>query len=394
VQHNQVAWSSFLQEHLSSIVAIQLLRREGRQERTAFHLLGTSVRSLARLFRTGVSFTFFTSLTIGLAMSSVIGYGGWSVLEGTLTVGGLVAFYTYLAQLFEPLSGVAETYARAQKTFASIRRVQGVLALEPTIKNCRTSIKFPQDRPWALDLADVRFGYPRGDGLLHISRLEIRAGEHVAVVGENGAGKSTLAKLVARLYDVDLGSISVAGRDVREIEIESLREHVCYVPPHPVLFDTTLGGNLRLGKGAASDAELKGVLDHVGLATWTCGLREGLNQRIGPGGHQLSGGQRQRLGIGRAILQRPRILILDEATSSLDAGSEQQLLGSLRRILPGSTVMVISHRLSALYCVDRVIVLGAGRIVEDDVPIALLENSDAYSRLFNAGGRACTPVSE
>jgi ATP-binding cassette, subfamily B, bacterial len=394
VQHNQVAWSSFLQEHVSSIVAIQLLRRERRQERAALHLLGTSVRSLARLFRTGFSFTFFTSLTIGLAMSSVIGYGGWSVLEDTLTVGGLVAFYTYLAQLFEPLSGLAEIYARTQKTFASIRRVQGVLALEPTINNCRTAIKFPQDRPWTIELADVCFGYPRRDGLLCIARLEIAAGEHVAIVGENGAGKSTLAKLMARLYDVDSGSISVAGCDVREIEIESLREHVCYVPPHPVLFDTTLSANLRLGKGTASDAELRGVLDHVGLATWACGLQEGLNQRIGPGGHQLSGGQRQRLGIGRAILQRPRILILDEATSSLDAGSEQQLLGSLRRILPRTTVVVISHRLSALHCVDRVIVLEAGHIVGDDMPIALLANSGAHSRLFNAGATACTQVPE
>ena len=394
VQHNQAAWSSFLQEHLSSIIAIQLLRQERRQERTAFHLLGSSVRSLIRLFRTGVSFTFFTSLTIGLAMASVIGYGGWSVLEGTLTVGGLVAFYTYLTQLFEPLSGVAETYARAQKTFASIRRVQGVLALEPTIKSCRTAITFPQGQRWTMELADVRFGYPRGDGLLRISRLEIRAGEHVAIVGENGAGKSTLAKLMARLYDVDSGSISVAGRNVREIGIESLREHVCYVPPHPVLFNTTLRGNLRLGKGTASDEELRGVLEHVGLATWICGLQEGLNQRIGPGGHQLSGGQRQRLGIGRAILQRPRILILDEATSSLDAGSEQQLLGSLRRILPGTTVIVISHRLSALHCVDRVILLEAGRIVEDDEPIAFLAKSHAYSRLFSAGSTACTPVPE
>jgi hypothetical protein len=130
------------------------------------------------------------------------------------------------------------------------------------------------------------------------------------------------------------------------------------------------------------------VLDHVGLATWRCGLQKGLNHRIGPGGHQLSGGQRQRLGIGRAILQRPRILILDEATSSLDASLEQQVLGSLRRILPGTTVIVISHRLSALRCVDRVIILSAGRIVEDDLPTALLANSDAYSRLFSAGGTA------
>jgi ABC-type multidrug transport system fused ATPase/permease subunit len=230
--------------------------------------------------------------------------------------------------------------------------------------------------------------------LLYIPRLELPAGEYVAIVGENGAGKSTLAKLIARLYDVDSGSISVAGHDVREIEIESLHEHVCYVPPHPVLFDTTLGANLQLGRGAASDTELKKVVEDVGLTTWTDALREGLNQRIGPGGHRLSGGQRQRLGIGRAILQRPRILILDEATSSLDAGSEQQLLSSLRRILPGTTIVVISHRLSALHCVNRVIVLDAGRVVEDDVPAALLANSGAYSRLFTASAPPCALVVE
>jgi ABC-type multidrug transport system fused ATPase/permease subunit len=394
VQQNQIGWSRFLQEHLSSILAVQLLRQERRQERTAFRLLGTSVRSFNKLFRTGVSFTFYTSLTIGVAMSAVIAYGGWSVLTGAMTVGGLVAFYTYVTQLFEPLTGAAETYVRAQRTFASIRNLQAVLALQPAIKNCPTAIKFPQKHPWTIELANVSFGYPRNRGLLSLPYLNIRAGEQVAIVGENGAGKSTLAKLLARVYDADSGSISVAGRDVRKIEIESLREHVCYAPPHPVLFDTTLAGNLRLGNGTASDAELKEVVEHVGLAAWVCTLPGGLNHRVGPVGSHLSGGQRQRLGLGRAILQRPRILILDEATSSLDAGSEQQLLSNLRRILPGTTIVVISHRLSALRCVGRVIVLEAGRVVEDDVPTALLGNRGAYSRLFSAGASPCTLVSE
>jgi len=388
VQQNQVAWSSFLQEHLSSIVAVQLLRQERRQERTAFRLLGTSVRSLNRLFRTGVSFTFYTSLTIGMAMSAVIGYGGWSVFTRAMTVGGLVAFYTYVTQLFEPLSGAAETYVRAQKTFASIRQVQAVLALQPAITNSPTASKFPQNYPWMIELADVSFGYPRNHALLLIPHLKIRAGEHVAIVGENGAGKSTLAKLLARLYDADSGSISIAGHDVRNIEIESLREHVCYAPPHPVLFDTTLAGNLRLGKMTASDAELEQVVKHVGLASWVSALHGGLSHKVGPGGSRLSGGQRQRLGIGRAILQLPRILILDEATSSLDAASEQLLLSNLHNFLPGSTIIVISHRLSALLCVGRVIVLEAGRVVEDASPAFLLKNGGAYSRLFNA----VTPV--
>jgi ABC-type multidrug transport system fused ATPase/permease subunit len=383
VQHSRIAWSNFLHEHLSSIIAIQLLRQERRQGRTAFRLLGVTVRSHNRLFRTGVSFTFYTSLTIGLAMSGVIGYGGWNVFTGSLTVGGLVAFYTYLSQLFEPLSGAAEIYVRAQKAFASIRQVQVVLALEPAIKNCPTAIKFPQNRPWMIELNDVSFAYPKNGGILSIPHLDIRAGEHVAVVGENGAGKSTLAKLLARLYDVDSGSICVAGHDVRDIELQSLREQVCYAPPSPILFDTTLAHNLRLGKVNASDSELEEVMQCVGLTAWAGTLPKGLSQLVGPGGFRLSGGQRQRLGIGRAILRRPRVLILDEATSSLDASSEQQLLGRLRRILRGSTVIVISHRMSALLCVRRVIVLEAGHVVEDTSREVFLRNGRAYSRLFN-----------
>jgi ABC-type multidrug transport system fused ATPase/permease subunit len=383
VQQSRIAWSGFLQEHLSSVIAIQLLRQERRQERTAFRLLGVAVRAQNKLFRSGVSFTFYTSLTIGLAMSGVIGYGSWSVFTGSLTVGGLVAFYTYLSQLFEPLAGAAEIYVRAQKAFAGIRQVQTVLALEPAIKNRPNAIKFPCDRPSTIELNELRFGYPKTYGILSIPQLDIRAGEHVAVVGENGAGKSTLAKLLARLYDVDSGSISVAGHDVRDIEIQSLREQVCYAPPSPILFDTTLAGNLRLGKMTASDAELEEVMECVGLTAWIRTLQGGLNQRIGPGGSRLSGGQRQRLGIGRSILQRPRILILDEATSSLDGASEQQLLSSLHSVLPGSTIIVISHRLSALLCVERVIVLEAGRVVEDASPALLLRNGGAYSRLFN-----------
>jgi ABC-type multidrug transport system fused ATPase/permease subunit len=383
VQRDQVAWSSFLHEHLSSIVAIQQLRKERRQERRAFHYLGARVRSFDRFFRTGVSFTFYTSLTVGLAMSAVIGYGGWSVFTRSLTVGGLVAFYTYLMQLFEPLSGAAETYVRAQKAFASIRQVQAVLALEPAITNSPDAIKVPQDQSWAIELINVRFGYPTNRELLSIPYLHIEAGEFVAVVGENGAGKSTLARLLARLYDVNSGAIHIAGHDLREIEIESLRERVCYAPPHPILFNTTLASNLRLGKIVASDSELEGVIADVGLKNWVGTLQEGLNQRIGPGGSQMSGGQRQRLGIGRAMLQQPRILILDEATSSLDGRSEQQLLGRLRRVLPGSTIIVISHRPSAMLCVQRVVLIDAGRVVEDDSPAALRTNG-AYSRLLSA----------
>src|SRR5262249_31927635 len=204
------------------------------------------------------------------------------------------------------------------------------------------------------------------------------------MVGENGAGKSTLAKLLVRLYDADAGSILVAGRDLRQIEIASLRQHVRYAPPYTTLFDATLASNLRMGKATASDAELQAVVEDVGLAAWIASLPSGLDQAVRPGGLCLSNGQRQRLGIARAILQHPRVLILDEATSSLDARSEQELLSRLGDILPGSTLIVISHRLSALRCVGRVIIFESGRIVEDTGPDLLLTNRNAYSRLFNA----------
>jgi ABC-type multidrug transport system fused ATPase/permease subunit len=383
VQLNQLAWSTFLQEHLSSIVAIQLLRKEQRQERTARRFLGTSVRSLVRLFRNGVWFTFYTSLSIALAMSAVVGYGGWNVLTGTLTVGGLVAFYTYLTQLFEPLSGAAELYLRAQKTFASVRQLNAVLELQPAIRNSSVATGFPLGESWSIDLADVNFTYPNNRGLLSIPQLEIRSGEVVAIVGGNGAGKSTLAKLLARLYDVNSGAISVSGRDIRQINIDSLRANVNYAPPYPILFDSTLATNLRLGNIRASDAELMDVILRVGLAAWVGSQPDGLNHRVGPGGSRLSSGQRQRVGIARSMLQRPRILILDEATSSLDTRSEQLLLTTLRDTLPAATIIVISHRPSVLSCVGRVIVLEAGCVVEDATPTILLSTQNALS-LFSS----------
>jgi ABC-type multidrug transport system fused ATPase/permease subunit len=383
LQTDQIRWSTFVQEHLSSIIPIQLLRKEHRQEREAFRLLGAKTRSLNQLFRTGVSFSFFTSLTTAFAMTAVVGYGSWNVLSGTLTVGGLVAFYSYLTQLFEPLSGVAETYVRAQKTFASIRQVREVFALRPDIVNHPDAIRFVSQQGCPIELAGVRFRYPTGRGSLSIDKLQISSGEMVAVVGENGAGKSTLAKLLARFYDVQAGAILIAGRDIREYTIDSLREHVCYVPPQPALFDMTIAGNLRIGRTMASESELYEALEMAGLASWVAGLDTGLCQKVGPEGVQLSRGQGQALGLARTILMAPQILILDEATSSLDAISEQRILKKLRQALSHSTIIVISHRLSTMSVVERVVLVHEGRVIEDDARNSLQHRRSAYCGLFN-----------
>ena len=201
-----------------------------------------------------------------------------------------------------------------------------------------------REQPPQIDFAEVGFGYRRQKNMLHIRSLRILPGEQVAIAGENGAGKSTVAKLITRLYDPDSGSIRIGNVDIRNIQLKDLRQYVCYLPRDPVLFDGTLSFNLRFVRPAAPDDEVQEAIRGVGLSQFVAALPDGLRQRIGPGGCQLSGGQRQRLAIARAILQQPRILILDEATSCLDPSSERVVLGNIRRSFTASTLIVISHR--------------------------------------------------
>jgi len=379
LQSDRLGWSSFLEEHLSSVIPIQLLGQEKRQERRAFRLLARALRSEHTLFATGAWFTLSGSLAVALALCAVIGYGGARVLAGTLSIGSLVAFYGFVTQLFEPLSGAAELYARSQKTFASVRQVQSALTLRPRVENAPGSFHLPDDHAPKIEFAAVEFSYPRQKALLHVPALRINAGEHVAMAGENGAGKSTFGKLMVRLYDPVRGSIRLAGEDIRKIRLESLRRHICYLSREPVLFDGTIASNLRLVRSSATEHDLDEAIRNVGLSSFVRTLPDGLRQRIGPGGCQLSGGQRQRLALARALLQRPRVLILDEATSCLDPPAEALVLENIRRDLRASTLLVVSHRLSTFVAFERILILSGGRIVNDCRPdvIMRLQNADA-----------------
>jgi ABC-type bacteriocin/lantibiotic exporter with double-glycine peptidase domain len=364
-QGDRIEWSNFLEEHIAAALSIQLLGQQKRQERRAFRLIGRSVRSQEKLFQTGVWFTLYTSLAVVLAMTVVIGYGGWRVVAGTLSLGSLVAFYSFVTQLFDPLSGAAELYSRAQKTFASIRVIQSVLALHPTIVDAPSASSIAPHEPARIDFAGVEFGYERHKRMLRIPSLSIAPGEQLAVAGENGAGKSTLTKLLARIYDVDRGSVCIGGRDVRSIRVDSLRRYVCYVPREPGLFDGTVAFNLRFVRPTASDQELEEAAESAGVCDLIKHLPQGFEQKIGPSGCQLSGGERQRLAIARALLQRPKILILDEATSCLDPSSEELILRNVCSSLRESIVIVVSHRLSTLSLFERRIFMSAGEIVSD-----------------------------
>jgi ABC-type multidrug transport system fused ATPase/permease subunit len=299
-------------------------------------------------------------------MSAVIGYGAKSVIAGTLSIGSLVAFYGFVTQLFDPLSGASELYARAQKTFASIRQVQAAFALRPSVTNVTGAIFLSKEDTAEIEFANVEFGYTRNQNLLHIPSLRILSGEQIAIAGENGAGKSTLVRLIARLYDPISGEVRLGGEDIRNIHLKSLRQGVCYLPRDPVLFDGSIASNLLFVRPTASERELEDALQMVELTALVRSLSGGLRQRIGPDGRQLSGGERQRLALARALLQQPRILILDEATSCLDSAAEDRIIRGLQRNLSLSTFILISHRLSTLSTFGRVLLLSSGRIVSDN----------------------------
>jgi len=392
-QDDGLAWSNFLEEHLSSVISIQLLGQEKRQERRAFRLLARLLRSQQRLYRTATWFTVWSSMAIVLAMSAVIGYGGESVLAGTLSIGSLVAFYGFVTQLFDPLSGASELYARAQKTFASIRQVQAALSLRPTVTNAAGALVLSRQHPADVEFSGVEFGYSRNRDLLHVPSLRIGAGEHIAIAGENGAGKSTLARLIARLYDPVSGAVRLGGEDTRNIHLKSLRQTVCYLPRDPVLFDGSIRSNLLFVRPSASEQELEKAIQMAGLSAFVGSLPGGLRQRIGPDGCQLSGGERQRLALARALLQGPRLLILDEATCCLDTFAEATVLGRLREV-SAWTLIVISHRPSTFRSFGRVLILSGGRIVEDGSPASLIVGPAAHSTELargplDAGGEFC-----
>jgi len=384
MQKSQAAVAGFLEEHLSSVVQVQMLAREKLRESIAYRFFTRAVDAQRRLARTGVCFAVSTALAVALAASAVTGYGGWRVLTGAISIGSLVAFSSYLAQLFEALGTGAEIYARAQRVVSSIRQVRTTLALRPSVTEAPSALTLPPEISAVLVLRDVRFAYSHREDVLEVHSLTIPAGERVAIVGKNGAGKSTFAKLIGRLYDPMEGEITLGAINLRIVSMDCLRSNVVYVPQRAVLFDDTVAGNLRLAKPNAPSWELEEVLAAVGLTALLGRLPLGQEEPLGPDACTFSGGERQRLTLARALLQRPRVLILDEATSCLDLIAEEAILRSIDCILPASTLLFVSHRLANLGRFERVLVLERGRIVEDGPSSILKANGGTYATLFGA----------
>lgn len=354
----------FLQEHLSAIVQVQLLSCEQREARRFARLSGSAVRAQVKRRATELFFSSLLYMIIVVGMGSVLWYGGYQVIAGTLTAGGLVAFYGYILQLFMPLYGIVDIYSKLQRVGASVRRLMEITNADMVMRDRPGAVALERNTSGAIELKGVSFSYHSDRPVLDAISLRVNSGERVALVGTSGNGKSTIARLVARLYDAREGQVSVEGVDVRDITLKSLRSSVILVPQEPLLFDVTLRENLLYGNPRATEEELERVTRLAQLDTLINRLPNGLDESLGPRGNRLSGGERQRVALARALLQHPKVLILDECTSALDTLTEKRLLNALDHHLRGVTTIIISHRPYPTSWADREVHLSYGQISE------------------------------
>jgi ABC-type bacteriocin/lantibiotic exporter with double-glycine peptidase domain len=389
--------SSFLQEHLASVIQIQLLHRQSSQVQAFLERAAARMKALNQRTLTETLFRTCYMAVIALGTIATLGYGGYEVFVGALTVGGLVAFYSYLARLFDPLNAAVDIYSRFNRLRASIRRIVEVIEKTPTVSESPSAVHLPSPSRGYVELQGVSFSYGKGTPVVDGLGLKLEAGEKVALVGISGSGKSTVTKLIARLYDVNEGAVYIDGIDVRDVRLESLRTKVCYLMQDAVLFDRTLKENLLLGKPSATNKELMEALETADLGELIGRLPQGWDTPIGPKGNFLSGGERQRLALARLVLQNPSVLLLDESTSALDAPSERRVFTNLVERFTDKTIVFVSHRVSALKWVDRIVLLNGGTVEEQGTHDRLIGNGGLYALLHNslaaAGGQGFYPIS-
>ncbi|MDI9555510.1 MAG: lipid A export permease/ATP-binding protein MsbA [Pseudomonadota bacterium] len=317
----------------------------------------------------------------GVGIAAIIFYGGWQVIAGTSTPGTFFSFLAALLMLYEPVKRLTNVNNTIQQGLAGAERIFHVLDTEPDIQNRPGAAELPRIRQ-EISLEHVTFRYDETPVLRDID-LRIRAGEVVAFVGMSGGGKTTLVNLIPRFYDVNEGRVAIDGTDIRDVTLESLRAQIGIVTQQTILFNDTVRGNIAYGDVRRSDEDIIRAAKAANAHDFILKLPQGYDTVIGEQGVKLSGGERQRISIARALLKDAPILILDEATSSLDTESEIEVQDALEKLMKGRTTLVIAHRLSTIRNADRIIALVDGRIVEEGTHESLLEKRGEYFKLHN-----------
>ena len=370
-----------LAEDIAGMRVVQSFTREPARRRH-FEEVNAHYRAANQqtVVNSGVYFPFVDFLS-SAATAVVLGYGGYLLSQGEVSVGTLFAFILYVSNFFDPVQQLSQLYNTFLAAVAALDKIMDVL----------DEVAEVEDRPGAAELGPIdgdvridglRFGYGTGPEVLHGIDLEVPAGTTVALVGHTGAGKSTIAKLLARFYDPREGAITVDGTDLRDVTQESLRRQLGIVPQEGFLFAGSVRDNIAFGRPAATNEQIREAATAVGAHEFIMRLEDGYETDVQERGTRLSLGQRQLVAFARALLADPRILILDEATSSVDIGTERRIETALRTLLAGRTAFVIAHRLSTIRGADLIVVLEHGRIVEQGSHDELMERQGLYTALY------------
>ncbi len=373
--------SAHLQESISGIRVLKAFRRE-QSDYERLDVANAAYRdvNMRTVVQSGLYFPFVEFMSAA-AVIIVLWYGGTLIGGNTLQIGVLVGFIGYLNSFFDPLQQLSQLYNTFQASMAAVQKIYTVLDTEPDMLDAPDAVDLPDVRG-EVELRDVTFGYDPQKPVLHDVDLTIPAGKTVALVGATGAGKSTVIKLLARFYDPTEGAVLIDGHDLRQVTASSLREQLAVVPQEAFLFSGSVLDNIRFARPSADADEVKRVARIVGVHDFVESLPDGYDTEVQEGGSALSTGQRQLISFARALLADPRILILDEATSSVDAESERRIERAMEVLFSGRTSVIVAHRLSTVRYADEILVVDAGRIVEHGTHDELVAAGGRYAGLY------------